>query len=96
MTETPAQAEVSGRKTVSFDHFGRTWTVPAKVRLSHMRAMQANPTEVGIVDALLDDEQVAALDEIDPDDSELSAFTSAIERAMGYSKGNSSASPASS
>lgn len=96
MTKTPAQAEVSGRKTVSFEMFGETWTVPAKVRLSHMEKMQANPTEVGIVHALLDDGQLAALRQIDPDDVELAEFTKAAERAMGYSKGNSSASPASS
>ena len=96
MTETPAQAEVAGHRTVEFDHFGRTWTVPARLRLSHLRALQHNPSPLAIIDTILTSEQVEALEEIDPEDNDLKAFADEMERAMGYRKGNSSASPASS
>jgi hypothetical protein len=54
-----------------------------------MRALRADATNVGIVDAFLSPEDVAALDEIDPDESELDAFTDEIGKALGFvSSGN--------
>lgn len=74
----------------TFEHFGRTWTLPSSVRLKAMRVMAAQPGNLGIVNALLDAEQNAALDEIDPDLDELDKFTDKIAAAMGTrSSGNS-------
>jgi len=78
------------RDTATFEHFGRTWTVPSKVRFSHREKLQANPTLVGICHAFLDAKQLEALREIDPDDAELDKFTDAIAEATGLtSAGNS-------
>lgn len=78
------------RETVEFEHFGRTWAVPTKTRLSHMRRLKADPSNVGIVDAFLDGDQLATLAEIDPTDDELDAFTDKIGEAMGWkASGNS-------
>ena len=96
MSETPAQAEVSGHRTVTFEHFGHEWEVPARLRFSHLRAIQADPSSLAIIDTILSAEQVALLEEIDPEDNDLLEFTNKMEQAMGYRKGNSSASPASS
>jgi hypothetical protein len=85
---TPAQAEATGAESVEFDHFGRTWHAPAKVRLSHQRKLRRDPSNVGLVDAFLPADEVEALDEIDPTDDELDAFTDALLEAMGL-KGNS-------
>lgn len=93
---TPAQAEATG-DTQTVDHFGRSWTLPAKVRLSHMRRLRLDATNVGIVDAFLSPEDLAALNEIDPDEDQLDAFTDEIGKALGFvSAGNSSPSSASS
>ena len=85
----PAEAEATGdTQTVTF--FDREWTLPAKVRLSHMRALRADPSNVGIVDAFLSADDLAALDEIDPDEKQLDAFTDEIGKALGFvSAGNS-------
>lgn len=89
---TPVENEATGRETVDFQHFGRTWTVPTKVRLSHQRRLRqvgAYPN-VAIVDTFLDADQIAALDEIDPTDSELDEFTDAIVAAMGLKNAGNS------
>lgn len=86
---TPAQAEATG-DTVTFEHFDRTWTVPAKVRLSHQRQLRRDPSNIGIVDTFLPADEIAALDEIDPTDEELDRFTDDMVEAMGLkSAGNS-------
>ena len=88
MSDTPAQAEATGAETVEFEHFGKTWHAPAKVRLSHQRALRRDPSNVGLVDTFLPADEIAALDEINPTDSELDAFTDDLLAAMGM-KGNS-------
>lgn len=86
---TPAQAEATG-DTQTVTYFDREWTLPSKVRLSHMRALRADPSNVGIVDAFLSPDDLAALDEIDPDERQLDAFTDEIGKALGFvSSGNS-------
>ena len=78
------------RETTTFEHFGRTWTVPSQVRFSHREKLQANPTLVGICHAFLDADQLEALRTIDPTDDELDKFTDAIADATGVrSAGNS-------
>lgn len=89
---TPAENEATGLTTVDFEHFGRTWTVPATLRLSHQRRLRkvgAYPN-VDIVDTFLDGDQIAALDEIDPSDKELDEFTDAIVEAMGLKNAGNS------
>lgn len=85
---TPAEAEATqDTQTVTF--FDREWTLPAKVRFSHMRALRVDPSNIGIVDAFLATEDVAALEEIDPDEDQLDAFTDEIGKALGFvSSGN--------
>jgi len=81
-TTTPAEAEAT-RETVTFKHFDREWSVPSKVRLSHMRSLRQDPSNVGIVDTFLSADDLAALDEIDPTNDELDAFTDAMLAAQG-------------
>ena len=102
-TASPLEAEATGKATVEFDHFGRTWTIPAKRHLSHIKAMRDAMKEgVGSVDlmiaeTMLDADQFAALLEVDPDEDALDEFTDAIAEAMGLKdSGNSSPSSASS
>ena len=86
---TPAEAEATA-DTVTFDHFDRSWSVPSKIRLSHLRALRRDPSNVGIVDTCLSADDLAALDEIDPTDDELDAFTDALLAAQGMkTAGNS-------
>lgn len=87
-TTTAAQAEATGAETVEFEHFGRMWHAPAKVRLSHQRKLRKDPSNVGLVDTFLPSDEVEALDAIDPTDDELDAFTDDLLKAMGL-KGNS-------
>lgn len=86
---TPAQAEATGH-AVTFEHFDRTWTVPTKVRLSHQRKLRRDPSNIGIVDAFLSADEIAALDEIDPTDEELDEFTDAMVEAMGLKNAGNS------
>ena len=86
---TPAEVEAT-QDDQTFDFFDRSWTIPAKVRLSHMRALRRDPSNVGIVDAFLGADDLAALDEIDPDEQELDAFTDEIGKRLGFvASGNS-------
>lgn len=91
------------RDTVEFDHFGRTWTVPAKRHLSHVKKMRdemrsgIGDLDLMIAETFLSPEQFDALLDIDPDEDALDAFTSALSKAMGLGdSGNSSPSSASS
>ena len=86
---TPAEAEAT-RETVTFEHFGREWSVPSQVRLSHMRALRADPSNIGIVDTFLTADDLAALDEINPTGDDLDKFTDALVAAQGLkNSGNS-------
>jgi hypothetical protein len=85
---TPAETEATS-DTQTVTYFDREWTLPTKVRLSHMRALRRDASNVGIIDAFLSDEDAAALDEIDPDEDQLDAFTDEIGKALGFvSSGN--------
>lgn len=91
------------RETVEFDHFGRTWTVPAKRHLSHVKKMRdelrsgIGDVDLMIAETFLSADQFDALLEIDPDEDALDGFTSALSAAMGLGdSGNSSPSSASS
>lgn len=89
MSDTPAQAEATA-ETVEFEFFGRTWHVPSKVRLSHHRKLQANPSNVGIVDTFLPPDEIKALDEIDPEADELDKFTDELVRVQGLKNAGNS------
>lgn len=82
MSDTPAQAEATA-DTVEFEFFGRKWHAPSQIRLSHQRKLKRSPDNVGIVDTFLPPDEVAALDEIDPTDKELDAFTDELIKAQG-------------
>lgn len=86
---TPAEAEAT-TDTVTFEHFGRTWHAPSAVRLSHQRKLRRDPSNVGLVDTFLPADEIAALDEIDPTEADLDAFTDVLVAALGLkSAGNS-------
>lgn len=86
---TAAQAEATG-EALTFDYFDRTWHLPAAVRLSHQRALQRNPSNVGIVDAFLSADEAAELDKIDPTADEIDAFTDVMLERLGLkNSGNS-------
>lgn len=89
MSDTPAQAEATG-DTIEFEFFDRKWHVPSKVRLSHHRKLQANPSNVGIVDTFLPADEIAALNEIDPVDADLDKFTDEIVRVQGFKNAGNS------
>lgn len=89
-------------ETTTFDHFGRSWTVPTRRHLSHIKRMRDElKAGVGSVDLLLaetflSDAEFDALLEIDPDEVELDKFTDHIAKALGLGgSGNSSPSSAS-
>lgn len=89
MSDTPAQSEATA-DVVEVKFFDRVWHCPSKVRLSHQRQLRRDPSNLGIVETFLPADEVAALDEIDPDVDELDAFTDAMLEAMGLkSAGNS-------
>lgn len=91
---TPLENEVT-RETVTFEHFGRTWTVPAKQRFSHIVAFREGFNYYGNLDvamchAYLPADEFKALLDIDPEASELDGFTDAMSEAMGLKdSGNS-------
>lgn len=79
----------------AFEHFGKTWHVPAALRLSHREAFaseyaRTGNTDVAMCRAYLPESEMDVLREIDPTDVELDEFTDAIARALGFkSAGNS-------
>lgn len=98
-----AASDEATRETATFEHFGKTWTVPAKQRLSHMEKfrvvlMQSRNPDLAMVHAYLPVTEVQTLiSDVDPDEDELDEFTTAMAKALGFeSSGNSSPSSASS
>ena len=92
---TPLEAETRW-ETTTFDHFDRTWTVPTKRHLSHLKKLQAGVNlpgadmDVVAAEVMLGPDQFAQLLEIDPSEPELSEFVGKIAKAMGLGKqGNS-------
>jgi hypothetical protein len=90
---TPAVNEVT-RETVTFEHFERTWHVPAKQHFSHVVRYREGYNLYGNLDvamchAYLPPEEFVALMETDPELDDLDAFTDAMAEAMGLkSAGN--------
>lgn len=84
------------RDTTTFDFFGRSWTVPTKQRLSHIRKMRDEMRagvpnlDLMLAEIFLSAEQFEALCELDPDRDELDKFGDEISRALGLrDSGNS-------
>ena len=86
------------RETASFEFAGQTWTVPVKMSFSEMEAMQdGGLSDVIIVRTLLDADQLARFRDLDLDEEQVDKFTDEMAKAKRLaSKGNSSASPATS
>lgn len=89
-------------ETTTFEHFGRSWTVPTRRHLSHIKRMRDElKSGVGSVDLMLAEtflsaDEFNALLEIDPDEVQLDEFTDQIAKALGTGgSGNSSPSSAS-
>jgi hypothetical protein len=92
---SPLESETT-HETTTFDHFGRSWSVPTQRHLSHLKGLQhgfrqpAADPDVVVAEVMLGAEQFEALFDIDPSESELSEFVTAIAKAMGLgSSGNS-------
>lgn len=95
-TTTPLEAETRF-ETTAFDHFGRSWTVPTKRHLSHIKAM-TDALRTGVVDynvltaeVMLGPAQFLDLLAVDPDEEQLNAFVSQIAKAMGLGNSGNSA-----
>ncbi len=88
------------KDTTTFEHFGRTWTVPVKRHLSHLKRMRDEmKSGVGSMDLMLAEVFLSpadfdALMEIDPDEDALDGFTDEIAKALGLG-GSGNASPSS-
>jgi hypothetical protein len=85
---TPLENETT-RETATFEHFDKTWTVPAKLRVSH-RVAFANArsyyqdNNLAMCHAYLPADELKVLHEIDPDDDQLDAFTDDMAKALGF------------
>ena len=91
---TPLENETT-RETATFEHFDRTWSVPAKLRLSHVVAFREGFNYYGNLDvamchAYLPSDEFKALLEIDPEADDLDAFTDKIAEAMGLKNAGNS------
>ena len=95
MTDLETESTAEGN-TTTFEHFGRTWTVPVKKQHSHIRAAKAIQRAEGFLDAddiaevYLPAEEYAALCALNVTAEELDEFAGEIAKAMGVGdKGNS-------
>jgi hypothetical protein len=74
--------------TATFDHFGTTWTVPTRRRLSHLVQMRDKmnarygDANIAVAEVFLGPEQFARLLEIDPDEPQLDAFVDQIGKTL--------------
>lgn len=82
--------------TTTFEHFGKTWTVPVKRQHSHLRRIKQLIRTEGGVDAddiaavYLSDKDYDALVDLNVDEVQLGEFATEIAKAMGVGdKGNS-------
>lgn len=90
-------------ETATFDHFGQSWTVPAKKHHRHIREAKAIQRSEGFLDAddiariYLEGDGYQRLCDLDVPSAELTEFANAIAKAMGLGdSGNSEPSSASS
>lgn len=88
MSESPLKHETTD-ETITFEHFGRTWTLPAQVRMSHLeqfdsaRRRTAN-LDLALAQTYLTKQELAELREINPSAEELDDFGTALAKAMGF------------
>lgn len=89
--------------TTTFDHFGRSWTVPTKRHLSHIKKIQdeyrrgVSSASLVSAETFLSAADFDALLEIDPDEDALDEFANQIGKALGVgNSGNSKPSSATS
>lgn len=101
-TPTGLESETQ-HDTTTFDCFGRSWTIPTKRHLSHIKAMRdevrrgVNNYDLLAAEVMLDEKQFLELCDIDPDEDQLAEFATALAKAMGVqSSGNSGPSSTSS
>jgi hypothetical protein len=90
MTDSDLETEAtSPYDTTTFEHFGRTWTVPTKRHHKHLVQVKQIARREGSVDAddialvYLSDEEYDTLLELDVTYDELGGFANAIAKAMG-------------
>ena len=102
MNASPLETETNA-DTTTFDHFGRSWTVPTRRHHQHIRETKRIVREEGVVDAddiariYLTDEQYDALLELNVGEEELTGFATKIAECLGMGgSGNSSPSSTSS
>lgn len=75
--------------TTTFEHFGRTWTVPVKRQHSHLRHIKQIIRTEGSVDVddicliYLPDEEYDALVALDVDVDELGEFADHVSKTIG-------------
>lgn len=80
--------EVTGDST-TFDHFGRSWTVPTRRHLRHLRRLQAGMNSnlasyAGLVaEVFLSEEDYDALCVLDPTEDDLKEFSNKIADSLG-------------
>lgn len=93
--KTPLEAEATGEDVATFDFFDRTWHVPTRRRLSHVKKMR-DELQSGfgewnllIAETFLPADEFAALVEIDPTVDELKDFAEKISAALTGAGGNS-------
>jgi hypothetical protein len=96
------ETETAG-DTTTFDHFGRSWTIPVRRHHSHVKQVKAILRSEGYLDAddiaeiYLSPEEYDDLVEMDVSEAELSEFATALSKALGLgSSGNSAPSSPSS
>lgn len=96
MPESALDRETTGDGTASFSFLGRDWTVPTRRHLSHLRRMRDElksgygSLDLLVVETFLGDEQLAALLDIDPDETQLAEMARLISEAMGLGDGGNS------
>jgi len=88
-------------ETTTFEHFGRTWTVPTQRHLRHLKALtdetrrMGGLTQVFIVQTFLSEEEFADLLELDPGETRFEEFADKVAATVGVgSSGNSKPSSA--
>ena len=89
MSESALENETTA-DTTTLDGFGRSWVIPTRRHLSHLRRMRdegrrgwAGPDLI-LVETFLGAEQFEELVDLDPDEQELSDFADEIGRRLGF------------
>lgn len=82
-------------ETTTFDHFGRSWTVPTRRHLSHLKKMRdelrrGTDPNVMICEVFLPSKEFDELLKIDPTDDQLEEFTDLISAELGLKESGNS------